>query len=185
LAGLLFCCYMTGNRNAASNIQFGYLAGMPANILLWFFFALQFEHAIYVSVTEVTKIGDQTWTISCRMFNNDLEDAIRNHTGKSVSLRSHTEVENASELISGYIVEKLKFLDEVGRVMTLKWESGSAENDSVWCNFTLSDGNVAEIENILLLELFASQENVVTVIREEERQYLRFNFSVRKSTLGR
>ncbi len=157
---------------------------MPAILLLLFSFALPVDHAIYVSVTEVTKIDGQTWTVSCRMFNNDLEDAIRNQTGKSVSLRSHAEVENASELISDYIAEKLKFLDNAGNVMPLKWASGSAENDSVWCNFTLSGGNVSEIENVLLLELFASQENIVTVIQEGKREYLRFNFSVRKKALG-
>jgi len=158
---------------------------MLAILFLLFSFALPFDHAIYVSVTEVKKIDDRTWTISCRIFNNDLEDAIRNQAGKSVSLRSHAEIENASELISDYVAEKLKFLDNAGNTMPLKWASGSAENDSVWCNFTLSGGNVSEIENILLLELFASQENIVTVIGEEERQYLRFNFSVRKKAIGR
>jgi len=154
--------------------------------ILIFLFALvpSFDHAIYVSVTEVTKVDRQTWTVSCRMFNNDLEDAIRNQTGESVSLRSHTEVENASELISGYVVERLKFLDDSGRSMMLKWVSGSAENDSVWCSFTLIGGNVSEIENVLLLELFASQENIVSLISEEERQYFRFNFSVRKKKVG-
>lgn len=156
---------------------------MPSILLLFFLFAPPFDHAVYVSVTEVTKIDALTWSVSCRMFNNDLEDAIRNRSGKSVSLRSHAEVENASELLSHYIASKLRFLDNGGNLMPLKWTSGSAENDSVWCSFILTGGKVSEIENVLLLELFSAQENIVTVIVEKERQYLRFNHSVRKEAV--
>lgn len=144
------------------------------------FFALlaslfSFRHAIYVSVTEVKPAGQGQWEVSCRLFNNDLEDAIYNQTGKRINLRTNAEVEEHSDLVSVYINSRLKFTFSDGRMSKLFWQGGTAESDAVWASFSCSAGEIAEIENSLLIELFPTQQNVVTLEKGGEKRYYRLS----------
>lgn len=139
-----------------------------------------FTHAVYVSVTEITYAGNGQWEVSCRLFYNDLEDAIRNQTGQSVSLANDEQVARAASLVAGYINTKMKLQGVDGQPLALKWEDGHLENDSVWCRFTVTAAQISAIENRLLTELFATQQNVVTLINNGERRYFRFNREVER-----
>ena len=153
------------------------------NLLFLFFGLFGFDHAIYVSVTEVKYVNEQQWEVSCRLFNTDLEDGIRNFSGQSVSLRSDEEIKKQEALIADYIGERLSFFDQDGKACQLKWVRASAENDTVWSYFTLESSSITSVENKLLVELFNGQQNVVTIEKGDEKQYLRFNAEVKRLQL--
>lgn len=134
-----------------------------------------FNHAVYVSVTEVKHAEGERWEVSCRLFNNDLEDAIRNATGRSVALRTDEEIFRSGETIAAYVSQKLLFFDMQGKKCALKWVKGSAQNDSVWCSFYLDAEGFSTIENRLLTELFPIQQNVVTLEKDGQKLFFRFN----------
>ncbi len=145
---------------------------------------LGWEHALYVSVTKVQYQQNQTWEVSCRLFNNDLEDGIRNLTGESVSLRTDDEISKSATLVADYIKEKVHLVANNGTALKLSWVKGEAENDTVWAYFTVNAMEIAAVENTLLIELFGSQENVVSIEREGQKKYLRFNANVKRLQLN-
>lgn len=134
-----------------------------------------FHHAIYVSVTEVKPAGQGQWEISCRLFNNDLEDAIYNQSGNRVSLRTTADIEKEAVLIAGYVNSRFAVAFEGEKAGKLRWLKGSAENDSVWAYFATAGGKVVQIDNNLLTELFPTQQNVVTLEKEGKKSYFRFS----------
>ncbi len=142
-------------------------------LLLWSFIPL--HHAVYVSVTEIRYTGQGGYELSCRLFNNDLEDAIFNQSGKRVSLRTDAEVEEHAQLISLYVNAHLKIGFPNGPPGELHWRGGTAESGSVWASFACGAGEIVTIENSLLVELFPTQQNVVTLERNGEKHYLRFS----------
>lgn len=133
------------------------------------------NHAVYVSVTEVKHTAGERWEVSCRLFNNDLEDAIRNATGQSVVLRTDGDIFKSGEMIAAYVSQKLQFFDTQGKRCTLRWVKGVAQNDSVWCSFYLDAEGFSTIENGLLTELFPTQQNVVTLEKDGQKLFFRFN----------
>ncbi|WP_339810145.1 DUF6702 family protein [uncultured Imperialibacter sp.] len=141
------------------------------------------DHGLYVSVTNVTYSGNDTWEVSCRLFNTDLEDAIRDFSGESVSLRTDGDIKKSEALVASYIKAKMHFITQQGNELALKWVSGSAENDTVWSYFIVEGTSIDVVENALLVELFSDQENVVAIERDGEKRYLRFNAGVKRLQL--
>jgi hypothetical protein len=152
--------------------------------LLFFLIGLSvIDHGLYVSVTNVKYSGNDTWEVSCRLFNTDLEDAIRDFSGESVSLRTDADVKKSEVLIASYIKAKMHFITQQENELALKWVSGSAENDTVWSYFIVKGTSIDIVENALLVELFSDQENVVAIEKDGEKKYLRFNAGVKRLQL--
>lgn len=153
--------------------------GMKLLAVWLLFFA--FDHGIYVSVTQVKQLENHTWEVSCRLFNTDLEDAIRSRSGESVALRTDADLAAHHQQVSSYITSKIRLLTAAGASLPMTWTKGSIENDTVWAYFTVNGGSIAAVENSLLVEIFSDQQNVVTIEEAgSEKKYLRFDMDVKR-----
>lgn len=164
-------------------VQGFFILPCDMNLLIFLIGFFGADHGLYVSVTNVKYSGNDTWEVSCRLFNTDLEDAIRDFSGESVSLRTDGDIKKSEALVASYIKAKMHFITRQGNELALKWVNGSAENDTVWSYFIVEGASIDVIENALLVELFSDQENVVAIERDGEKRYLRFNAGVKRLQL--
>lgn len=132
-------------------------------------------HPFHVSVTEVDYNKDsQSLQFSCRIFLDDLEEALQAETG-DVSLdivRDSAKVYKASKL---YFSKR--FVVRVdGRRVSVRFLGGEVEEDAMWCYLEVEKVTrftQVELENTVLFEVFDDQQNMIHFrLGEETRSYV-------------
>lgn len=137
-----------------------------------------FEHGIYISVIEVEKsAGDFNGSVKVKVFVDDLEDAIHNHSNNKKSYRSGCQ-SNESEL-KAYFEEHLVFNvnKEPKKIELLNCER---LEDSLWLNFKFDQKttwNKVDIVADYFMELFPTQSNIVSIDDGTGKQFSRLNKS--------
>jgi uncharacterized protein DUF6702 len=131
-------------------------------------------HAIYVSVLEIEqgKSAEQG-VLRVKIFANDLEDAIYNHSQQRLSLL--TACEQGSAAISAYFKDHLQ-LNIDGMAQVYNYTSCEINDISLWVTFTfISPANWGEVALTAdyLMELFPTQSNVVSVTFKDEKRMFR------------
>lgn len=146
--------------------------------MIWLFILLLAgppRHAVYVSMTEITAVEPGVWEVRCRIFNDDLEDALFHRSGVRPALRRAEEVERSSGLVLEYINTHLEIFSESGEAGSLSWKMGRVENEVLLAELTLRSPDIAGIKNSLLVELFPAQQNVVVLKQGGDQLYYRFD----------
>ncbi len=126
-------------------------------------------HAIYISVLEV----DQG-SIKVKVFANDLEDAIFNHSQQRLKFLPGNCADN-SERVSSYFKDHLEIkINSV--VQDYSYYRCDLNDLSIWLTFKFKSPdhwqNVV-IKADYLMELFPTQSNVVSVTYQEEKRMFR------------
>ena len=132
------------------------------------------NHAIYISVANIDiQAKENVLLISLKVFSDDLEDAIHNHTGVREKVVGRSDFTDLSEVIEDYINQKFKiFLDE--KQVPLQVSSCENIGDTTWIYLTGETGdfkNSIRVSNLVLFEVFDTQKNIVEIEYSGEKYY--------------
>ena len=123
-------------------------------------------HRFYLSLTEIRiDSKKQTMDVSCKLFTDDLEDALLKKYGKKFDLATSTKSKEAAVILNKYINENFK-INIGGKLQTLTFVGFETETDATWCYletvpFT-SKGKI-NIYNSLLYDYLPEQSNMMNV----------------------
>ncbi|MBK8504555.1 MAG: hypothetical protein IPL46_21500 [Saprospiraceae bacterium] len=134
------------------------------------------HHALYLSTCEILIEEDWTWQGSIRIFHDDLEDALQNATGSRPNLTLdliHLEQTD----IELYLNEHLFFKTESGR---LPYEIVQIVRTEDVVEIRLKGiqswkSTHIIVHNDLLIELFESQKNIMTIRKSDQLSTHYFN----------
>lgn len=131
-----------------------------------FLASLYLLHPFYLSVTEIKyNEKNKTAEISCKIFVNDLEDALKKTTGKNVDLLNAQNKEVNQKFIKEYLDQRLliKINGQVKKYEMLGYER---EEDAIWSYFEITKCDLPkniEVDNKILYDQIKEQINLVRV----------------------
>lgn len=121
-------------------------------------------HPYFVSTTEINyNSKNKTTEITCRMFSDNLEDALEKASGKKVDLLNPKDKKEVESLLEKYINSKLKIKTN-GEYSTMSIIGYEKEEDAIWTYLEIKkefNPKTVEIEDALLYELLPAQVNMV------------------------
>lgn len=138
-------------------------------IILWIFLVL--FHPIYISTADMTFDAQGSWSGTIKVFYDDLEDALQNQGGKRPNLTSENLIYYYPQM-QAYLRNKLQFIQ--GEILSYQLVSASRLGDVITISI---DGNdkwkpyQMTISNTLLLDLFESQKNIMTIRCNSDSNY--------------
>lgn len=90
-------------------------------------------HPFYISVTEINhNAGDKTVEVSCKIFTDDLEGALKKSLQATVDLSNAAQQEKAGALVNQYVQQHLRLMAN-GKAVPLKFLGYEKEAESVYC----------------------------------------------------
>ena len=137
------------------------------------FFAL--DHAIYISTCEIRLLDDGQWSAELKIFFDDLEDALHNMSGIRPSLVPD-QLENRHKMIENYLQSTMTFRSHLNHPILFKLMSLERQGDVIICTLkgTGWDSKSVRIEHTLLIEIFGTQKNILTLKTAEGMKALYF-----------
>lgn len=124
-----------------------------------------------MSVTDIEYVAEQkSLQIISRVFADDLEDVLEKRYSTRMILLPNEETENADEMISRYLNQKLNLAIK-GEALQIQYIGKRFEDDRVYLyveienvpNFTS-----ISVENLILTDLYEDQKNLVHVKKNKE-----------------
>lgn len=136
------------------------------NILIALYSIFLIPHPFYLSVTDCKyNPKNKNIEISCKMFTNDLEDALKKKNGKTVDLINPANKEETGKLVFEYIEKRLKITTNQ-KLMKLNYIGFEKEDDVIWTYLEIKNVEKPKnlkIENTLLYDYLKEQINIVHV----------------------
>lgn len=129
----------------------------------WLFFCL---HPFYVSVCSIEQSKDKTnLEVSCRIFYDDLEAALKNTYGGKIDLKDAKQSERNNGLLQKYF--KRNFQVKLnGNTIEIKYLGFNIEGEAAWCFLEIKNvKNIKsmDVSNRLLYESFKEQIHIFHV----------------------
>lgn len=129
-------------------------------------FCISARHPFYLSVTTIKHSSkDKTLSVTCKLFTNDFEDALRKIYKAKVDLINGTNRQEQDQWIMGYLKTHLS-IKVNGRTITYKMLGFEQEADAVWCYLEASAPDkikAVELENTILYDFIKEQVNICQV----------------------
>ncbi len=121
-------------------------------------------HPYYVSVTDIKyNETEKTLQVSCRIFTDNIEDALRKIYKKPVDVLHPKDKKEAGGLLSDYLTKHLK-VKVAGKLQTLNFIGYEKEEEAVWCYLEIKNAEMPKlitVENTLLYDFLPAQMNMV------------------------
>lgn len=137
-----------------------------ALIKIFFLYFGMLMHPYYLSVTELKyNAAEKTMAVSCKMFTNDLEEAIKRSSGKSTDLLNPKDKKEVDRELTEYICKRL-LLTIDGKACSLKYLGYEKEEDCIWTYLEIekiTKPKDLKIQNSLLYDYLKEQINIVHV----------------------
>lgn len=137
-----------------------------------------YTHPYFVSITEVHINPDKkTFDISCSMFTEDLESAIKSIYITKTDLKKELGAKEVLDLIYQYINSRL-IVSIGGERQNYTLVGCENQEESTWCYLEGSFSSTVKtvsISNSLLFDFLEEQTNMVHVLWNEERQSIKLN----------
>lgn len=131
---------------------------------LLLFFLLIF-HPVHVSVTSMEyNKGEKIFLVSFKVFTDDFETIVERKYGVSLNLGKEDELKNANEYFSRYFMESFIFRVNGEELKEPVFLEKKMDDIAVWLYYKYpTPGNVeeVEIENIIMLNMFMDQSNLL------------------------
>lgn len=131
-----------------------------------FLASLYLLHPFYLSVTEIKyNEKNKTAEIACKIFVNDLEDALKKTTGKNVDLLNAQNKEINQKFIKEYLDQRL-LIKINGQVKKYEMIGYEREEDAIWSYFEITKCDLPkniEVDNKILYDQIKEQINLVRV----------------------
>lgn len=142
-------------------------------------------HPFYVSITSVDyNESAQRVEISCRIFYDDLEAALKAGGNLKVDLIKPKDKQLIDSLLSTYLQDHFR-LAVNGTPLSLRYVGYEIEDDVAWCFLEASNiktvSNIA-ITNRILLDQFPKQSNILHVTAHGERKSTKLDNPERRAT---
>ncbi len=143
------------------------------------------SHPYYMSVTEIEyKAPEKELQIACKMFTDDLEDALKNENGKKVNLLDDAQKIANKQLLAHYISRHLKVIVN-GKAVVLEMLGFENKEDGLWIFLTGKNGlpiKSANVFNDLLCKVRDAQINIVHFKNKGDTKSYRLNLSYPQHT---
>jgi hypothetical protein len=121
-------------------------------------------HRFYLSLTEIhIDSKKQTMDISCKLFTDDLQDALFKKYGKKIDIASSAKNKDVEALLEKYINENFR-ITIGGKSEKLSFVGFETETDATWCyleKVPFKDKGKVSIMNTLLYDYLPEQSNMV------------------------
>ena len=120
-------------------------------------------HPFHNSVTEMSyNVKDQSWEISIRLFQDDLEQSVSSAIGKKYRMVPGDEA--SEKELDTYLRKHFRF--HAGKQISTpyRWLGTEQQQDAIWVYLeipTTSDLAGSYLENSIFLEVFEDQTNLV------------------------
>ena len=137
-----------------------------------------FTHPYYMSVTEIDyKPQQKELQIACKIFMDDLEDALKAETQKSITLTDEKQKANHQQLIYKYLQQHLKLMVD-GKPVSYEMLGFEKEQEAIW-NYlvvkNISPFKTVTVYNDVLFQLRDGQINIIHFKVNSNRQSYRLN----------
>jgi uncharacterized membrane protein len=148
------------------------------------FCSLGFAHPIYVSVTEVDyNANEKTVEISCKVFPNDFETALKQHYKTSIDLLNPKNKEAVEVIVSDYIRKNLS-IEIDGKKIQLNFIGYEKIEEGLYCYLQATNISTPKKINItdkVLYDYKKEQVSVLHVTVNGERKSTKINNPVDKA----
>ncbi len=133
-------------------------------------------HPFYVSVTEVRiDTREQTLQVSCRMFIDDLEDALNQLYHLKVDILASIKNQSLNDILYQYIRQHLTI--QIGGLFMQPIMLGyEIEDEALWCHLELkqmTETGTVKITNTLLYDYIPGQTNIIHCYYNDVRKSLK------------
>lgn len=133
-------------------------------------------HKYYVSVTQIDFVKEKkSVQIISRIFIEDLEDVLQLRYSEDLIIKKENEAPEVNFYLEKYLKGKLKITIN-GEVKTVNYLGKEFDNDIVVCYLEIEDVKditAFEIENSVLFDLYAEQQNIVrTNINSKNKSFI-------------
>ncbi len=133
------------------------------------------KHAIYLSVIELTH---ETSTMTVKVFTDDLQDVLRNHSSEYIE-KTDTPISSNQHIVSSYFKENLLIVVN-GKAAKLRLEKTVKESDAHFIHFLIisdPDWKIIEVKGDSFTELFPDQANILSITHNGEKYFGRLTKS--------
>ncbi|MEO6314348.1 MAG: DUF6702 family protein [Chitinophagaceae bacterium] len=121
-------------------------------------------HPFYVSVTEINhNAKEKTLEISCKLFLDDTEKAIKKQLNTVVELTAPKDPKKAQQQVSDYVRKHLSIKID-GKPVIMEFVGFEVEGASLWSYYqvkNISTVQKIDVTNTLLYEMYDSQISIV------------------------
>lgn len=167
---------------------------MASILFKWFFstgFILLFSnptlHPIYVSVVEIEhNMKDKTLEVSCKLFTDDFEKALRSTYKTQVDLINPKDKTAMDRLVNDYVQKHLKFSVN-GRPVSMKFIGYEKEEEGIYSYYEVEavpQVQQLSVVNNLLYEYHAEQIGLMHITVNGNRKSTRLNNPNEKAILS-
>ena len=144
----------------------------------WSYKPAPIRHPLFVTVTEINhNAKDKTLEISCKIFTNDLEGALKKSVRSSVDLGDPRNKKITEQYIRDYITRHLEIkVDD--KPVALQFVGSEKETDATWSYFQVTQVESVHklgVTNTLLYESFDNELNIMHVTVGGNRKSGRLN----------
>ena len=144
-----------------------------------------FIHPVYISTSEIT-INQNKAVLKIKIFRDDLEDGLRMHYNKSISIDSQIKLINESKYVDEYIMNKfiLSINDDLIKLSSSEFK---LENDVVEISAIFQYKKKIRSLNIInsiLFEIYKIQKNVIFINNDGKSDFYTFSQSDKEKTFN-
>ncbi len=144
----------------------------------------QAPHPFFISVTEINHNAEtKSVEVSCKMFTDDLEGALKKSLQASVDFSSAAQQERAGVLLNQYVQQHLHIIAD-GKKLPLRFVGFEREAESVYCYFEIAGVPLVrklEITTSLLQDFTQEQINIIHATAGGHRQSTKLNYPATKA----
>lgn len=150
-----------------------------------FILLLSVFHPFYISVTNIDyNKQDKRLEISCRIFFDDLEDALAKQYGERLSLLKPANRSVVDQYLTDYLNKNLS-IEVNGKVKSISYVGYEIEEDAAWCYLQI--GAIEEIDdlvvhNSILYPSHKQQSNILHVSANGQRKSLKLDYPKSKAS---
>ncbi|HWV70831.1 MAG TPA: DUF6702 family protein [Pseudosphingobacterium sp.] len=136
-------------------------------------------HPFYISVTSIEhKKNDKILEISCRIFFDDLEDALSKKYGHRFSLMKPTNRSIVDKYLADYLKKNLAITTD-GKAQELRYIGYEIEEDAAWCYLQINAVESVKkltINNSILYQSHHQQSNILHVTVDNNRKSTKLDY---------
>lgn len=166
--------------NSGVKIQFGPVFAIIIRMMLNTLFLLMFTwlHPLHLSVSDLV-VNPKTGglEISHRIFLDDLEDALKEESGRSVDLSNPKNPQEVQALVGRYLQQHFKLILN-GKPVKAHYLGYELEEDAIWAYMEVEKVGrlrTVEVQNTLFFNRYMDQLNLVHVSQKGETKSLRLD----------
>lgn len=141
-------------------------------------FALGAMHPFHVGVFEFKhNERDQKLEVTCKIFIDDIELALKKETGELYDLTKNSKSEKVKKAVNDYLLRRITVAINK-KNESLHFIGAEPEGDSMWCYYEINGVkriNSFSVKNTIFFELYNDQSNLVHLNYKNETRSLKLD----------